>query len=73
LNIYFTQFYIGPDSSHVDEKVCKKLNMVFESSICKGQLIILGMESCTCSKMSFKIQNKAPKRKENEIDMKVTS
>lgn len=24
-------------------------------------------------KMSFKIQNKAPKRKENEIDMKVTN
>jgi hypothetical protein len=61
LNIYFTQFYIGPDSSHVDQKVCKKLNMVLNPSICKGQLII-GHGIMYMFKMFFKIQNEAPKR-----------
>jgi hypothetical protein len=37
LNIYFTQlFYIGPDSPHVDKKVCKKLNMVLNPQYAKA-------------------------------------
>jgi hypothetical protein len=67
LNIYFTQFYIGPDSSHVDEKVCKKLNMVFESSKCEGKLIYWAWNHVHVQKCLLKYKTKPQKEKKMKL------